>query len=230
MTIISFFYAEAFYNVFFNICLGMFIGGIIFSAISFFLAQMESSLSGEGEIDIDTDVDAELDADVDAELDVDAEADTDTEIDEDISDITPAPIMLLLSASFLIYGISGIIFYYLLSTPIKFIIFFATPTLVYISWKAINNSWKKIAKSRYYTISSTENLIGRKGEVLLGVDHRGGIIKIPSQTPMRFERLHVKSLIPELRFERGENVYICDVKNGFLLVDDKKNLIKKRRY
>ena len=156
------------------------------------------------------------------------DSDIDIESDFELSDITPAPIMLLLSASFLVYGISGIILYYIILDPIKFIIFFATPTIVYLNWKLINNTWKKIAKSRYYTISSTKNLIGTKGEVTLPIDYRGGIIKIPSTTPMRFERIHVKPLHPKSEFEREEVVYICDVKNGFLLVDNNKKLIKRR--
>ena len=71
-------------------------------------------------------------------------------------------------------------------------------------------------------------MIGVKGEVLLSVDSRGGIIKIPSSTPMRFERLHVKPIIEESQFERGDMVYICDVKNGFLLVDNNKKSIRRR--
>ena len=75
---------------------------------------------------------------------------------------------------------------------------------------------------------STKNLIGRKGEVVLLVDERGGVIKVPSHTPMRFERLHVKPLILEKSFVKGDIVYICDVRNGFLLIDDNKNLIRRR--
>ena len=242
MTIISFFHAEAFFHIFFNVCVGLFFGGILFSVISFFLAQMEANISGEGEIDIDTDIDIDVDIDTDIDIDTDVEiesdieidtdadvdSDIDTESDFDLSDITPAPIMLLLSASFLVYGISGIILYYIILDPIKFIIFFATPTIVYLDWKLINNTWKKIAKSRYYSISSTKNLLGTKGEVILPIDYRGGIIKIPSPTPMRFEKIHVKPLHPESEFEREEVVYICDVKNGFLLVDNNKKLIKRR--
>ncbi|MFX0139679.1 MAG: hypothetical protein ACFFDN_38925 [Candidatus Hodarchaeota archaeon] len=253
MTMVSFFHADTFFHIFFNICLGLFIGGIIFSCISFFLAQIESNIGGEdidldADIDVDMDMDADLDIDMDADVDidivaevdidmdteVDIDVDTDLDIDSDIDSelgvVTPAPVMLLLSAAFLIYGISGIILYYIILSPLKFIIFFATPLIVYLSWKGINNSWKKITKSRYYAISSTKNLIGKKGEVILGVNNRGGVIKIPSYTPMRFERIHVKPLKPDSRFEIGDKVYICDVRNGFLLVDINKNLIKKRRY
>lgn len=246
MTILSLFQTIGFYDIFFSACLGLFIGGILFSAISFFIAQMESNISGQGEldaeididadIDIDSDVDIDIDSDVDVDIDsdvdidIDSDAEVETEIDSNTSDITPAPIMLLLSASFLVYGISGIILYYAIVESLRFLIFFATPAIVYVDWKIINKTWKKIAKSRYYTIASSINLIGEKAEVTLRIDERGGVIKIPSHTPMRFERIHVKPLNPKSQFEREEKVYICDVKNGFLLVDNNKNLIKKRRF
>ena len=293
MTSVSFSFNQL-YDIFFSICLGLFIGGIILSIISTFLAQMESSLSGEGELDVEMDVDADIDVDVDADIDVDVDADIDVDIDTDIdididsdvdididaevdvdvdydmgveievdaveieaevdvdagvevdsdidvdmetegeidtslSDITPAPIMLLLSTAFLIFGISGIILYYSINETLKFVILFITPFLAYMITKFINYGWKKLAKSRYYSISSTLNLIGKKGEIILPVDKRGGIIKVPSNTPMKFERLHVRPLIEGSEFERGDTVYICDVKNGYLLVDYTKKLIKKRR-
>jgi len=236
MTIISLFQTIEFYNIFFSACLGLFIGGILFSAISFFIAQMESNISGQGEldaeidIDVDIDIDSDVDIDIDSDVDIDSDAEVETEIDSNMSDITPAPIMLLLSASFLVYGISGIILYYAIIGMLRFLIFFATPAIVYVNWKVINKTWKKIAKSRYYTIASSINLIGKEAEVVLLIDERGGVIKIPSYTPMRYEKIHVKPLNPESQFEREEKVYICDVKNGFLLVDNNKNLIKKRRF
>ncbi len=287
MTSVSFSFNQL-YDIFFSICLGLFIGGIILSIISTFLAQMESSLSGEGELDIEMDVDADIDVDVDVDADIDVDIDTDIDIDIDsdvdididaevdvdvdydmgveievdaveieaevdvdagvevdsdidvdmetegeidtsLSDITPAPIMLLLSTAFLVFGISGIILYYSINETLKFVILFITPFLAYMITKFINYGWKKLAKSRYYSISSTLNLIGKKGEIILPVDKRGGIIKVPSNTPMKFERLHVKPLIEGSEFERGDTVYICDVKNGYLLVDYTKKLIKKRR-
>ena len=246
MTILSLFQSFEFYDIFFSACLGLFIGGILFSAISFFIAQMESNISGQGEldaeidIDVDIDIDSDVDIDIDSDVDIDIDSDVDididsdveveTEIDSNLSDITPAPIMLLLSASFLVYGISGIILYYAIIGTLRFLIFFATPAIVYVNWKVINKTWKKIAKSRYYIIASSINLIGKEAEVVLRVDERGGVIKIPSYTPMRYEKLHVKPLDENSQFEREEKVYICDVKNGFLLVDNNKNLIKKRRF
>ena len=112
---------------------------------------------------------------------------------------------------------------------LRFIILFVAPTAAYLTTKIINLVWKIIAKSRFYRISSTLNLIGIQGEVLLNVDERGGIIKIPSSTPMKFERVHVKPSINASHFERGEKVYICGVKNGYLLVDNNKKSIKRRK-
>jgi hypothetical protein len=280
MTSISFFFST-FYDVFISLCLGFFIGGLVLSVISTFLAQMESNISGTGELDaeVDIDIDSDIDADVDAEVDididsdididadVDAEIDIDTDIDTDvdydieaeidvdavdvdgdadvdseleidtegefdsdfISTITPAPIMLLFSTAFLVYGISGLTLYYLLGVDHKFIIFFASPVISYLSVKLINLLWKILAKSRYYRISSTMNLIGIKGEVLLKVDDRGGVIKVPSNTPMKFERLHVKPLREEMVFDRGDHVYICSVKNGLLLVDNSLKSIRSKK-
>jgi len=298
LSFVGFSYTE-FYNVFFSICLGLFIGGLILSIFSTFLAQMESNISGTGEVDaevdvdvdaevdvdvdaevdvdvdaevdvnidaevdvdvdaevdvdvdaevdvdvdaeVDVDIDAEVDVDVDAEVDIDVDAEVDVDVDSDIdveaetdidtdviSTITPAPIMLLFSSSFLIFGISGVLLYQLIGGTLRFIILFITPTAAYITTKLLNYVWKIIAKSRFYRISSTQNLIGIQGEVLLPIDNRGGVIKIPSSTPMRFEKLHVKPVIEESHFERGDKVYICDVKNGFLLVDNNKKSIKKR--
>ncbi|MCK4379540.1 MAG: hypothetical protein KAW51_00250, partial [Candidatus Lokiarchaeota archaeon] len=167
-----------------------------------------------------------VDADVDVDVDLDAEAEFDTDL---IATITPAPIMLLFSSGFLIFGISGILLYQLIEGILRFLILFIAPTIAYLTTKIINFAWKIIAKSRYYRISSTRNLLGIQGEVLLRVDKRGGIIKIPSNTPMRFERLHVKPVVDSFHFERGDKVYICDVRNGYLLVDTNKKSIKKRR-
>ena len=293
MTIIGFSYTE-FYEIYSSLCLGLVIGGLILSAISTFLAQMESNISGVGEIDadvdvdidvdadadvdidadvdadVDVDVDADIDVDVDADIDVDADVDVDIDTDVDIdieaevdieydveaeidldtdvdvdsdldteveaevdsdvvSTITPAPIMLLFSTALLVYGISGLALYYALRVDLRFIIFFVAPVIAYLSTKVINAFWKVIAKSRYYQISSTKNLIGIEGEVVLKVDDRGGLIKIHSNTPMKFERLHVKPVVEASVFERGDKVFICDVKNGYLLVDNKRSSIRRKR-
>ena len=212
--------------------------------------DIDTDIDVDADVDIDTDIDVDVDAEVDIDYDVGAEIDVDsvevdtdvdvdidsdieleTEIDTDlISTITPAPIMLLFSSAFLIFGISGLVLYQLLEVTLRFIILYVSPSAAYVTAKIINFTWKIIAKSRYYRISSTQNLIGVKGEVLLQVDERGGVIKIPSSTPMRFERVHVKPIFVDSQFERGDKVYICDVKNGFLLVDNNKRSIKRRAW
>ncbi|MFX1302854.1 MAG: NfeD family protein, partial [Promethearchaeota archaeon] len=143
-----------------------------------------------------------------------------------INDTTPAPFMLLFSTSLLFFGISGILFYYVFGSEVKFLIFFATLAITYLFNKLISTTWKKIAKSRFYSISSTQNLIGQKGVIVLDVDRRGGVIKIHSNNPMKFERIHVKPLNIDSSFEKGEEVYICDIKDGFLLVDNKVSSIR----
>ncbi|MFX1402414.1 MAG: hypothetical protein ACFE8V_14350 [Promethearchaeota archaeon] len=270
------------YDIFFNICLGLFIGGIIFSIISIFLAHMEAQSGGtevdtevdiEAEIDVDVDADVDMDVDIDTDIDVDvdmdvdvdvgaefdvdavevdtdldvgvdvdvdvdAEVDIDTDIDLDVdSDIeldtnaigtstTPAPIMLLISAYFLIFGMAGMV---LNQIPIgfRFITFIITPIVAFIATKYLNVAWKKIAKSKYYIISSTKNLIGKEAEVVSDVDKRGGVVRIHSSTPMKYEKVHVKPLNDESYFERGTKVFIVDVKDDFLLVDISKRLAKK---
>ncbi|MCK4481283.1 MAG: hypothetical protein KAV01_12205, partial [Candidatus Lokiarchaeota archaeon] len=55
LTFVGSFYNE-FYNIFFSTCVGLFFGGIILSIISTFLAQMESNITGAGELDAEIDV------------------------------------------------------------------------------------------------------------------------------------------------------------------------------
>ena len=239
------------YDIFFSICLGLFIGGLLFSIISVFLANMESQSLGQ-EIDTDVDIDADIDVDIDADIDVDIDADIDIDVDTDIdidvdADIdidtevdvdtdaigvttTPAPIMLLLSAFLLVFGISGISFYYIITIEgLKFLMFLGAPVIGYLVSKYLNVAWKKIAKSQYYKISPTQNLIGKKGEVVFPINERGGVIRIVSSTPMKYEKMHVMPYDDTSYFERGMIVYIIGVKNNKVIVDINKNLVKKMR-
>jgi membrane protein implicated in regulation of membrane protease activity len=258
------------YDLFFSICLGLFIGGLLFSIISVFLAQMESQSVGQ-EIDTDVDIDADIDVDIDADIDVDIDADIDVDIDADIdvdidadidvdidadvdvdidadvdididvdadidvdSDMfgtttTPAPIMLLASAFLLVFGISGISLYYLITIEaLKFIMFIGSPSIALFTSKYLNIGWKLITKSQYYKISSTQNLVGREGEVVLPIDERGGVIRIKSTTPMKYEKLHVMPYDDKGYFERGMKVYIVAVKDNKVRVSPNKIKIKKR--
>jgi membrane protein implicated in regulation of membrane protease activity len=251
------------YDIFFSICLGFFIGGLIFSIISVFLAQMESQSLGQeidtdvdidAEIDIDADVDVDVDIDVDAEVDVDIDADVDVDLDAEVevdidaevdididSDIdvdtdvigtttSPAPIMLLISAFLLVFGITGISLYYVITIEwLKFLMFIFAPIIGFLVSKYLNVAWKKIAKSQYYKISPTQNLIGKKGEVVFPINERGGVIRIVSTTPMKYEKMHVMPYDDTSYFDRGTNVYIIGVRNNKIIVDSNKELIKKMR-
>ena len=250
------------YDLFFSICLGLFIGGLLFSIISVFLAQMESQSVGQeidtdvdidADIDVDVDIDADIDVDVDVDIDADIDVDVDVDIDSDVamdvdtdidvdvdadldvdSDIfgtttSPAPIMLLASAFLLVFGISGISLYYVITIEaLKFIMFIGSPSIALITSKYLNVAWKYIAKSQYYKISSTQNLIGREGEVVLPIDERGGVIRIQSTTPMKYEKLHVMPYDDTIQFERGMKVYIVAVQDNKVRVSPNKNIIKKR--
>ena len=256
------------YDIFFNICLGLFIGGIIMSVISLILAEMSThDLQDTDHIDHVDHIDYidhfdhvdhidhvdHLDhIDHFDHVDHIDHVDNVDQIDhlENIdhidhigyideshdlehlnhySDTTPAPFMLLLSSFLLVFGISGIILYYSVIDVARVIIFFATPTIAYAATRLISYVWRKIAKSKYYNISSTLNLIGKEGEVILEVDSKGGVIKVRSDTPMKFEKMHVKPLEESKSFEKGAKVYVCDIKNGFFLVDSDRKLIKHRR-
>ena len=264
------------YDIFFSICLGLFIGGLLFSIISVFLAQMESQSVGQeidtdvdidadididADVDVDVDVDADVDIDVDADVDVDIDADLDIEVDMDVeididsdvdmdvdtdididvdadidldsdifgTTITPAPIMLLASAFLLVFGISGISLYYIITIEaLKFIMFIGSPSIAFITSKYLNVGWKRIAKSQYYKISSTQNLIGREGEVVLPVDERGGVIRIKSTSPMKYEKLHVMPADGTIYFERGMKVYVVAVKDNKVMVSANKILTKMK--
>ncbi|MFX1281011.1 MAG: NfeD family protein [Promethearchaeota archaeon] len=158
-----------------------------------------------------------------------ADHDYDTRDSNIFNETTPTPFMLIFSTSLLLFGISGILFYYIFDNNVRFLIFFAAISVTFLTTKLISTTWKKIAKSRFYDITATKNLIGQKGVIVLDVDNKGGVVKIKSNNPMKFEKIHVKPLHVDSFFEKGEEVYICDIKDGFLLVDKKLSSIRYRR-
>jgi membrane protein implicated in regulation of membrane protease activity len=204
------------------------------------------------DVDIDGDIDIEVDYDAGAEFDsveanveVDLDVEVDTDVDVDIgaetnldmginmdaigTTTTPTPIMLLISAFLLVFGISGISLFYIITIEgLKFLMIITAPVIAYFASRCLNFAWKRITKSQYYKISTTENLIGRVGEVILPIDKRGGVIKIASTTPMKYEKLHAIPYNEGAEFERGTKVYIIDVKNSKVMVDINKNDLKKR--
>jgi hypothetical protein len=107
--------------------------------------------------------------------------------------------------------------------------FVGAPVTGYLTSKYLNVAWKKIAKSQFYRISPTLNLIGKKGEVVFPINERGGVIRVESSTPMKYEKMHVMPYDENSYFDRGMSVYIIGVRDNKIIVDINKNLLKKRR-
>jgi hypothetical protein len=141
---------------------------------------------------------------------------------------TPAPFMLLLSSGLLIFGISGIASYYIIGDIFKFLMFMIAPAASIITTKLISIIWRKIAISKHYAIASTQNLLGKMGEVVLKVDDDGGVIKIPSNNPMKYEKVNVMPFQQGEVYEREEKVYIVGVRNETLLVDRNSKVLRKK--
>ena len=208
-----------FYDIFFNICLGLFIGGIIMSIVSFILSEI-STQDQVDHIDQIDHPDYFDHVDHVDHIDHVDHPDNMDHVDSNIQEtITPAPFMLLLSSGLLVFGIAGIASYYALSGDLKLFMLLIAPLATILITKLISKVWRKIAKSVQYTISSTQNLIGKSGLVVLKVDEHGGVIKIPSDNPMKTEKLHVMPFTIGNVYEDGEKVYIVGVTNKFLLVD-----------
>ena len=232
-----------FYDIFFNICLGLFIGGIIMSIVSFILSEISTQDQVDHIDQIDhpdyfdhvdhvdhidhvdhpdyfDHVDHIDHVDHVDHIDHVDHPDNMDHVDSNIQEtITPAPFMLLLSSGLLVFGIAGIASYYALSGDLKLFMLLIAPLATILITKLISKVWRKIAKSVQYTISSTQNLIGKSGLVVLKVDEHGGVIKIPSDNPMKTEKLHVMPFTIGNVYEDGEKVYIVGVTNKFLLVD-----------
>ena len=232
-----------FYDIFFNICLGLFIGGIIMSIVSFILSEISTQDQVDHIDQIDhpdyfdhvdhvdhidhvdhpdyfDHVDHIDHVDHPDHIDHVDHPDNMDHVDSNIQEtITPAPFMLLLSSGLLVFGIAGIASYYALSGDLKLFMLLIAPLATILITKLISKVWRKIAKSVQYTISSTQNLIGKSGLVVLKVDEHGGVIKIPSDNPMKTEKLHVMPFTIGNVYEDGEKVYIVGVTNKFLLVD-----------
>ncbi|HUY01138.1 MAG TPA: hypothetical protein VMV49_16380, partial [Candidatus Deferrimicrobium sp.] len=129
--------------------------------------------------------------------------------------------MLLFSEFLLVFGIAGVVFYFLIGGWLQWIIFIITPLTSCLLTKFISKLWRKIAINRHYEVISGKNLTGQVGEVVLDVDEKGGIIKIKSDVPMEYEKLHSKPLNPKKHFVSGQYVYICGKKDGYVLIDDR---------
>jgi len=237
---------EEIFLILYQICLGLLISGAILTIIAFFLAGLsfgtegdliedipdaEIDLSVDVDMDIDTDVEINYDADVDDDIESEVEIDSVLESDIDTDafsamSVTPAPRMLLFSCFLLFSGILGVSFYDFFFN--KFVWVILTFSIPYVLTKIVSRLWRKIAVSKFYQISSRKNLIGKRAIVSIVVNEKGGIIKIPTNTPLGFEKFPAKPMYSLTRFNAGDQVYICDKKENYFLIDKNKESINWR--
>lgn len=223
---------EEFYLIIYQICLGLFIGGMIFTVISFILAglsfETQSELSHDISHDLSHDISHDLSYDISHDLSDDISHDLSHDISHDLShdldtdafqsmSVTPAPAMLLLSCFILFTGALGISLYEIIFEKIIWLII--TFTVPYLFTKGISKLWKKIAVSKSYQILAETNLIGKKAIVCMIVDEKGGLIKVPTKSPIEFEKFPAKPLYSLSKFDVDEEVYICDMENNYFLID-----------
>lgn len=226
---------EEFFSIIYYICFGLLISGAILTVLSFILAglsfDIDDDIVHDISADIDGDLDLEIDMDINSELDIDTDLDIDVNTESDMDafnsmSITPAPSMLLLSSFILFTGVLGVALFDLFSEKIIWLIIIST--IPYLFTKLVSKLWKKIAISKSYQILARRNLIGKKAIVSLNIDEKGGIIKVPTKTPIKFEKFPAKPLYSLSKFKVNEEVYICDMNENYYLIDKNKESINWR--
>ncbi len=183
---------------------------------------------------IDHDIGVDHDIAVDHDIGVDHDVsviDKDISIDKDLSEVHPdgfkdtthtsAPIFLLLSTYFLMFGILGLSTLQVPSSSIgirifRILIIFVSPYLLAV---AITYIWRRISKTTVKPLKRGVELVGEMGTVYVPVDNQGGQIHVDLGEGLGVQKLHAKSFDYHKRFEREEEVRIVAVKNRVYLVD-----------
>ena len=142
---------------------------------------------------------------------------------EGIKDIThtSAPIFLLLSTYFVMFGILGVATLKIPSTSValrifRIILIIISPYLLALS---LTHLWRKISSTTVQPIKRGVELVGKIGTVYVPVDSKGGIIHVDLGESLGIQKLHAKSFDFYRRFEREEQVRIVAVKDRVYLVD-----------
>ncbi len=243
-------FLNGFESVLYYLAIGLLISGGILILLSVVL-NLESlahalgigdhDISMDHDISVDHDIsfDHDISVDHDISLDHDLSVDHDVSLDHDISgahdgDITEvhadgfkdvthttAPIFLLMSTYFLMFGILGVSTLQISSESIgirifRIIVIIVSPFLLAL---AITNIWKKISATTVKPIIRGLQLVGKVALVYVPVDSRGGIIHVDLGEGMGLQKLNAKSFDHFKRFEREEQVRIVAVKNRVYLVD-----------
>jgi len=141
----------------------------------------------------------------------------------DITDITrsSAPLFLLMSTYFLIFGILGVSTLNIpsTSTAIRIIRIIAIIVVPYLLAYVFSMVWKKISATTSILVPKGIQLVGEVAEVYVTVDSKGGLIVVNLGKDHGFTKLHAKSYSPFDTFKRGERVRIVAIKERTYLVD-----------
>ncbi|MCG3216378.1 MAG: NfeD family protein [Candidatus Heimdallarchaeota archaeon] len=134
---------------------------------------------------------------------------------------TSAPIFLLMSTYFLMFGILGVSTLKISSSSIglrifRIILIIISPYLLALS---LTHLWRRISTTKVKPIKRGVQLIGMIGTVYVSVDNRGGIIHVDLGEGLGTQKLHAVSAGYHDKFEREEEVRIVAVKDRVYLVD-----------
>jgi len=158
-------------------------------------------------------------------------ADHDITADTDVSEVhldslkdtthTSAPIFLLLSTYFLMFGILGVSTLRIESASagiriFRILVIIISPFLLAL---VITNIWKRISKTTTKPLIRGVQLIGKEAIVYVSVDNRGGTIHVDLGEGFGTQKLPAKSFDYYKKFERDERVRIVAVKNRIYIVD-----------
>ena len=185
--------------------------------------SFDHDVSMDHDISVDHDISFDHDVSVD-DLDLSGHGGDITEVHADgFKDIThtTAPIFLLMSTYFVMFGIIGVSTLQISSESIgirifRIVVIIVSPFLLAL---AITNIWKKISATTVKPIIRGLQLVGKVALVYVPVDSRGGIIHVDLGEGMGLQKLNAKSFDHFKRFEREEEVRIVAVKNRVYLVD-----------
>ncbi|UJG40790.1 MAG: hypothetical protein K9W45_13255 [Candidatus Heimdallarchaeum aukensis] len=156
----------------------------------------------------------------------------------DVSDLTPhkvskavvesiditrssAPLFLLMSTYFLIFGILGVSTLRISSDDlslriVRIVSVFVVP--YFLAW-ILSKTWRKLSATTSIIVPKGEQLVGEIGEVFVSVDVKGGIIVVDLGQNIGLTKLHAKTFSPFDKFKKGEKVRIVAFKNNTYLVD-----------
>ncbi len=180
--------------------------------------------------DVSADHDLSHDVSTDHDLSHDVAIDHDLSVDHEsplVTTHTGAPLLLLLSAWFLWFGVLGVATYNYLTQREAWVglITILPIGLSYLVAKA----WGKIAQSQTYKVPVGYERLGEEAEVHRPITDEGGMVRVKSDSPLGFEVLPAKSLQALEKFAVGQKVYLCDLQKGFYLVSPHSKFIRRYR-